>query len=64
VADLDQSLDGLDLSVADLTAVPAGGVSRWLCAAGIRFTVLSGMVVTWAPVSTIALTLRCFCMAA
>ena len=46
-----------------LTAVP-GGASRWLCAAGIRFTALSGMVVTWAPVSTIALTLRCFRMAA
>ena len=46
-----------------LTAVPCGA-SRWLCAAGIRFTALSGMVVTWAPVSMVALTLRCFRMAA
>ena len=46
-----------------LTAVP-GGASRWLCAAGIRFTALSCMVATWAPVLTIALTLRCFRMAA
>ncbi len=47
----------------NLTAVPAGA-SRWLCAAGIRFTALSGMVVTCAPVSMMALTLRCYRMAA
>ncbi len=46
-----------------LTAVP-GGASRWLCAAGIRFTALSGMVLTWAPVSMMALTLGCFRVAA
>ena len=36
-----------------LTAVP-GGVSRWLWALGILLTALSGIVVTCAPVSTIA----------
>ena len=39
-----------------LTAVP-GGAWRWLCADGIWLTALSGIVVTWAPVSTIADTL-------
>ena len=60
MADVDQSLDGLDLSVA----LYLWWRVRWLCAAGIRFTALFGMVVSWAPVSTIALTLRCFRMAA
>ena len=60
MADVDQTLDGLDLSVAVLDCC----ASRWLCAAGIRFTALSGMVITCAPVSMMALTLRCFRMAA
>ncbi len=57
MADVDQSLDCLDLSVAVLDCC------AW-CAAGIRFTALSGMVVTCAQVSMMALTLRCFHMAA
>ena len=48
MADVDQSLDGLDLSVAVLDCC------AWWCVA----------VVVRAPVSMMALTLRCFRMAA
>ena len=54
VSDVHQSLDSLDLSV---TVLDCG--ARWGCAFGMRLTALSGIVVTCAPVSTIALTMRC-----